>query len=164
MKVVRRQRWKEAGRFEAAGVCRWCGRQVPRPRRFCDDPQCKVEVRIRAEPRFARSRVGRRDRGVCAICGCDTLKLFRIFRHAQRDSGSAGLVPLWRELGFHGHWGQCGDRWQCDHIVPVVEGGGGCGLDNLRTLCSPCHKAATAALARRRAEQRALEGVSACCP
>ena len=27
------------------------------------------------------------------------------------------------------------DFWQADHKVAVAEGGGGCGLDNLRTLC-----------------------------
>lgn len=44
--------------------------------------------------------------------------------------------------------------WDADHIVPVVEGGGQCGLENYRTLCHPCHKRATAELARRRAEAR----------
>jgi len=44
--------------------------------------------------------------------------------------------------------------WDADHIQPVVEGGGGCGLDNYRTLCVPCHKAETAELARRRAKAR----------
>ena len=33
-----------------------------------------------------------------------------------------------------------GDFWQADHIVAVAEGGGGCGLENLRTLCTPCHQ------------------------
>ncbi len=42
------------------------------------------------------------------------------------------------------------DFWQADHIVPVAEGGGGCGLDNLRTLCTPCHAAETAGLRSRR--------------
>ena len=27
-----------------------------------------------------------------------------------------------------------------DHIKPVYEGGGSCGLDNIRTLCIACHK------------------------
>ena len=31
------------------------------------------------------------------------------------------------------------DFWQADHFVPVAEGGGNCGLENFRTLCSPCH-------------------------
>lgn len=48
--------------------------------------------------------------------------------------------------------------WEMDHIVPVVEGGGGCGLDNLRTLCLACHRAETAALAARRARSRRVQG------
>ncbi|MDE1154383.1 MAG: HNH endonuclease signature motif containing protein [Acidobacteriaceae bacterium] len=36
--------------------------------------------------------------------------------------------------------------WDADHILPVAEGGGECDLQNLRTLCLPCHQEATAAL------------------
>jgi len=43
------------------------------------------------------------------------------------------------------------NMWQADHIVPVVHGGGCCGLENIRTLCLPCHKRETKELARRRA-------------
>jgi 5-methylcytosine-specific restriction protein A len=49
----------------------------------------------------------------------------------------------------------CGDpTWEADHIIPVVEGGGCCGLDNYRTLCPPCHKLDTAELAARLAQRR----------
>jgi 5-methylcytosine-specific restriction endonuclease McrA len=41
-----------------------------------------------------------------------------------------------------------------DHRVPVVEGGGSCGLENLRTLCWACHRRETAELAKRRARER----------
>lgn len=44
--------------------------------------------------------------------------------------------------------------WEADHIVPVVEGGGGCGPEGYRTLCLPCHRIETAKLAARRAEKR----------
>lgn len=50
--------------------------------------------------------------------------------------------------------GSSGHTWEADHVVPVVEGGGLCGLDNYRTLCLPCHRQETAKLARRRAEAR----------
>ena len=40
--------------------------------------------------------------------------------------------------------------WDADHIVPVVEGGGECDLENIRTLCLKCHRAATADLRKRR--------------
>jgi len=49
--------------------------------------------------------------------------------------------------------------WEMDHIIPVSEGGGSCGLDNLRTLCIRCHKAETAALkSRLAARARLAEG------
>jgi 5-methylcytosine-specific restriction endonuclease McrA len=42
-----------------------------------------------------------------------------------------------------------------------VEGGGGCGLENYRTLCRPCHKDETAKLAARRARERRHPGQAA---
>jgi ethanolamine utilization cobalamin adenosyltransferase len=42
-----------------------------------------------------------------------------------------------------------GDFWQADHIVPVAQGGGDAGLDNLRTLCTPCHLIETQHLTNR---------------
>lgn len=47
--------------------------------------------------------------------------------------------------------------WQADHIVAVAEGGGECGIDNLQTLCTPCHKRKTAELAARLALKRREE-------
>ena len=44
--------------------------------------------------------------------------------------------------------------WDIDHIVPVVEGGGSSGPENLRTLCLKCHKQVTAELAAKRAAAR----------
>ncbi len=44
--------------------------------------------------------------------------------------------------------------WDADHIVPVIEGGGECDLDNLRTLCVHCHRVVTAALRARRQAAR----------
>lgn len=33
-----------------------------------------------------------------------------------------------------------GNAWHADHIRPVYKGGGLCHLENLRTLCVPCHQ------------------------
>jgi 5-methylcytosine-specific restriction enzyme A len=38
--------------------------------------------------------------------------------------------------------------WEADHITPVVEGGDS-GLENIRTLCRPCHRSVTSALRER---------------
>lgn len=44
--------------------------------------------------------------------------------------------------------------WDIDHIVPVVQGGGSSGPENLRTLCLACHRKVTAELAAKRAAAR----------
>jgi 5-methylcytosine-specific restriction endonuclease McrA len=47
-----------------------------------------------------------------------------------------------------------GHAWQADHVVPVYRGGGRCGLENLRTLCTPCHADVTKQQAKDRAAAR----------
>ena len=47
-----------------------------------------------------------------------------------------------------------GSFWQADHQIAVHEGGGCCGLANLRTLCAPCHAKVTRAQAGQRAKAR----------
>jgi 5-methylcytosine-specific restriction endonuclease McrA len=52
------------------------------------------------------------------------------------------------------HWGlrrkSRKSLWDADHIVPVMEGGGECDLENIRTLCLRCHRLATLQLRKRR--------------
>jgi hypothetical protein len=73
---------------------------------------------------------------------------------------TARLNRLTRELaaeGFDGigRWGRVTrSLWDADHILPVVKGGGGCGLENYRTCCQPCHKGHTKRLAAERAAAR----------
>ena len=57
----------------------------------------------------------------------------------------------------------CGNHWcmiEVDHIVPVCLGGLG-DIDNLRCLCSACHKVETARL-RREAGAYIATGVDSC--
>jgi 5-methylcytosine-specific restriction endonuclease McrA len=62
------------------------------------------------------------------------------------------------ELGLGAsEWSLERSLWQADHIVPVSEGGGECGLDNIRTLCWKCHRAETAKLAERARLRRVRE-------
>ena len=39
--------------------------------------------------------------------------------------------------------------WEADHVVPVSEGGGLCGLDGYQTLCRSCHGKESGELRRR---------------
>ncbi len=101
---------------------------------------------MRSDPGYLREKVLERDRGICAGCGIDCL---HAERQLKRLRGSARLKALL-------DWGlRAGSRkslWDADHIVPVVEGGGECDLENIRTLCLKCHRAATAELRKRRNE------------
>jgi 5-methylcytosine-specific restriction endonuclease McrA len=106
------------------------------------------EWRLRTDPGHLREKVLERDRGVCASCGIDCL-------HAQlqlkRLRGAARLkASLDWGLRSGSRAGIRKSLWDADHIVPVVEGGGECDLENIRTLCLKCHRAATAELRKRR--------------
>ena len=104
------------------------------------------EWRLRSSPTYLRDCVFDRDQGVCALCGIDT---HRQRRHVMRLPFARRMAEL-RSLEEHGiiqkkrkTW------WEADHIVPVVEGGDS-SLDNMRTLCIPCHKGVTTELRLRR--------------
>jgi 5-methylcytosine-specific restriction endonuclease McrA len=83
--------------------------------------------------------VRRRDRTICAECQLDTNAL----RRAVRGRGRARIL---REKGFVPRK----SLWELDHIVPLIDGGGH-ELENLQTLCKPCHKKKTSREAHLRA-------------
>ena len=127
-------------------LCRWCRVEVSgRRRTFCSD-DCVHEWRLRSSVSYLRECVFERDRGVCALCAHDTEKerrrVMRMKFAARMQElqalQRAGLVPRKRKS-----W------WDADHIVPVVEGGDS-NLENVRTLCYPCHRGVTAELRARR--------------
>jgi len=121
------------------GHCRWCGNPVPKGRRRWCSQRCVDEFTIRAWPSHVRHIVFRRDKGVCAICHIDN--------EAERAKVAEARQEGWRQR-------KAALRWEVDHIVPVGDGGGGCGLDNLQTLCVPCHRAKTARQAAEKALRR----------
>jgi 5-methylcytosine-specific restriction enzyme A len=167
-------RWERSKELGPNGrlLCRNCGVEVPKGRRtFCGDA-CVSEWCMRSDVRAQRQAVLDRDHGICAICGRDCIaieeRLTAIRSEAYRyGSDSKVKLEAWtRARRIHG-WrvllglGTEGSLWQADHIKPVVEGGGPEAhqtreeiLANLRTVCIPCHKAETRALAARRAAER----------
>jgi len=143
------------------GTCRWCGDDILRldgekqgevnlQRRW--HPSC-VDIYNATDPREARRRVRKRDRGRCAECKLDTNALRRKIRAMGR-----GRTQELRRLGFKPRK----SLWELDHIVPLVDGGSH-DLDNLQTLCTPCHIKKTAEEARLRAARarEALEALEA---
>lgn len=129
------------------GLCRWCSLEVPRGRfTFCSG-YCVHEWKLRSQPGYLRDQVFLRDRGICALCSTDTLAALRRLR-SSRGARRQLLLEHWY-IGKR----RRKSLWDADHIVPVVEGGGECDLDNLRTLCLRCHRAATLALRARLRKQ-----------
>lgn len=113
------------------GLCRFCSAEVPKGRLTFCGVRCVFNWKLRTQPAFLREQVFRRDRGVCAACGVDTMH--GVLRPRARGTG---------------------DRWACDHILPVAEGGGETGLENMQTLCPACHTRKTNEQRRRAAEAR----------
>jgi 5-methylcytosine-specific restriction protein A len=106
----------------------------------------------------------KRDKGICVMCGADTVALYEQYRklpHSSFEERSAGTDERSQFLKVHGiPFGRAStDWWDADHITPVIEGGGECGLDNMRTLCIPCHKKETKRLHERLSGVRKKERV-----
>lgn len=136
-------------------LCRQCQQEVPPGKRsFCGDA-CIEAWRVRTQPAFARRKVFERDKGVCALCGLDTDELrAQLRRIRELDARVRGAARRAR-LAEHGYNPKhAAHLWEMDHVVPVAEGGGSCTLDNLRTLCVPCHRRVTRELRGRLAERR----------
>ena len=136
-RVVTADQWGRPERDPTgAAVCRWCRGPVTPPRRtFCGDP-CVHEWKIRSSPWYVRREVKKRDKGVCRLCGLNVVKAHREWTRAKPPASDRAERKRWRAER---------PRWEADHIVPVADGGGECGLDNYRLLCRPCHLRVTLA-------------------
>ena len=155
------------------GHCRWCSQRVSgRRRTWCSDA-CVQAYLFEKSSSLARRAVWQRDHGVCSLCGVDVMAIAiklrlwdKALRH-QRDERARHCYRVARHVErFIGPWVAQGFKiqvdgnrlrwralWEADHILPVIEGGPTT-MENLRTLCRPCHLAETAKLAARRAEAR----------
>ena len=124
--------------------CRWCGKGVLPPRRTMCSPECVHELSLRINGRYLRNCVYERDKGICEICKIDTKKTAKEARELTGNDLDEFLkkygISKKRKLWVKKHGG---GLWDADHIIPVKDGGGQCGLENIRTLCILCHKNVT---------------------
>ena len=159
-------------------LCRWCGLDVKRlskhRRTFCSD-ECVHEFNLRSSSSYAREYIGKRDNYTCQLCGLECRGLIRQlwkyvneemprlkrdnaiyadyknYRHAKQ----ALEVEFFEKRGLP--WVNTHNRstfYDIDHILPVVEGGGQAGEENLRCLCLLCHRKETKELHQRRKASR----------
>jgi HNH endonuclease len=113
------------------GKCRGCHGDVPKGRLTWCSKSCNDKF----EPRRVLYFVQQRDKGICQICGLDTIEAEKKWWAAKPNQS--------------GNWWEAHQRWSrekpvvnYDHIIPFSEGGLTV-LENMRTLCEPCHKART---------------------
>lgn len=144
------------------GECTWCGAEIGKYRRaWCSD-RCVEAFKARCCQNTVRGLVEERDRGVCQVCGRDTLA-------AEREAKRLKLYPSWprsrraRRSRRHGpaqlealrEFGYARGEWRAvDHREPVAEGGGLCPAHELRLLCGVCHERVTLELIARQKAAR----------
>jgi len=143
VRVVTAEHWGKPDRNGAGEpICRWCRCLVAAPRRtFCSDA-CVHEWKIRSSPWYVRREVKKRDKGICRLCGLNVVKAHREWSRAKPPATDRAARRRWRAAR---------PRWEADHIIPVADGGGECGLENYRLLCRQCHLQVTLAWRTRRA-------------
>lgn len=132
-------------------LCRFCEKEVRPPKRTFCSAECVHEWKLRKSSSYVRYCLFKRDKGVCAICGCSAFLLKQEGKRMLKDGKKQEYFAFAKSLDMPARrksW------WDADHIVPVSEGGGLCGLENYRTLCVPCHKKVTKVLQRRLVSKR----------
>lgn len=133
------------------GLCRGCGKPVPLGRfSWCSDACVK-----RFEPRSVIFAVRQRDKGICQMCGKDTRAEHRAWEKACPVDSCGYLL---RDKSYF-QWTRDEPKpAEYDHIIPMCEGGLTV-LENMRTLCNPCHKHRT----KEWHKTRVKKPVSECC-
>ena len=108
--------------IQEKGICRWCGKKIIENKihntRKSWHQDCATDYMIIFHPTEARKHIWKRDKGKCFICGMSCTRR----------------------------------TWDLDHIKPLMEQKGlqeyeldwsYYKLDNMQTLCRPCHKKKT---------------------
>jgi 5-methylcytosine-specific restriction enzyme A len=130
-------------------LCRFCKTEVPKGRRsFCCD-DCVHEWKLRSNTAYLRHHTFLRDHGICNKCSKNTIKvqgeLLEEFKPIKFKPWTEEYKEFLKKHDITYHQ-MTTTLWHTDHITPVVEGGGLCGLDGVQTLCIWCHKEETKAL------------------
>lgn len=138
------------------GFCVWCGAKCEgRRRSWCSD-KCVDEYRIANFAGAAQKAAWERDEGKCASCGStpESRRQWRARRNQWKryppPEYEAGTLVTWIENVDPG--------WNADHIIPLWSVDRAAPdafrfwrIENIATLCEPCHKAKTKAEAAQRA-------------
>jgi len=169
---IGRQDLKQLRDENGKPLCVWCdGKLTGRQQRWCGE-KCIGEFNLISNFDLLADKVWERDQSKCVLCGLEGKRVFdrafpryphKTWMRTTEDRESyeadwerfvAEELPLARETRAQYPWLKpTVTPMQVDHIIPVVEGGGCCGIENLRLLCHPCHAAETYNLRQRMKER-----------
>lgn len=128
-------------------ICKWCGGGLPRFKKSFCSQHCIHEWSMRTSTSYVRSYIIKRDRGICASCGLNTI-LFEQKINQKYGKKSAKRDKILKRLGFHPNRAIC----EVDHVLEVCKGGGLSGENNYICLCYKCHKDKTTKLMKAKAK------------
>jgi len=123
---------KRQRREDGTYGCRGCGSDIPKGR----ESWCSTKCYDAFEPSRVIYAVKLRDKGVCQMCGLDIFDAEKKWTHEYWMQCRADSGYSWKKENPRPH------KANYDHIIPFSEGGMTI-LENMRTLCEPCHKERT---------------------
>lgn len=157
---MKKSRYPEFKKVDGKVVCRGCGGDVPKGRqtwcsKTCYDTHCPQRVIY-----FVKLR----DKGICQLCKGDISatcaeyqkRLKLIVREVPVPYDAVENVRLYNKyLSAREALINSSPYPEYDHVIPFSKGGKTI-LENMRTLCSICHKKVTKEFAAERAREKRL--------
>mgnify|MGYP001616207568 FL=1 len=142
--IGERREWPPQPRdAEGKRMCRCgCGQRPIPPMQNYYNHEHRERFRLRYDQGYVRLMVERRDHGICHDCGFDCRELegianFNLDRACQIQ-GCRKLIQ--HRLMLRGFNVFAISYWDAHHVIEWTQGGADLGLDNVITLCHPCHK------------------------
>lgn len=132
------------------GLCRGCQKPVPKGRQSW----CGRECLDRFHPQRVIYFVKQRDKGICQMCQRSISVMRALWLKEKPEYPGVSAFPHshsvhWMRSPEYAAWLKIEKEWaklepkpEYDHIVPFSEGGPTV-LENMRTLCSFCHRERT---------------------
>lgn len=133
-------------RSDGSWGCRGCGGAIPKGRQTW----CSRECVNTYHPAYVISAAKRRDKEICSTCGYDRAAAERKWWQGREAVRRHGGTAEWNEFRKTQP-----RKIEYDHIIPFSEGGLTV-LENIRSLCSECHKRRTKRWHRERKQDATL--------